>query len=147
MRKKKKQKKKELINNVIKIEEAIFEKYKGDSPYSNRVMEILHNIRENEEFRDNIVNGEIKPEELSSMDVIKMVSKEKQEKLDETKKNKVNSIQSDWILNHTKVTEGVYKCRKCGGNKTTQSEMQTRSADEPMTLFITCVDCGNGWKI
>ena len=71
-------KKKELINNVIKIEEAIFEKYKGDSPYSNRVMEILHNIRENEEFRDNIVNGEIKPEELSSMDVIKMVSKEKQ---------------------------------------------------------------------
>ena len=140
-------KKKELINNVIKIEEAIFEKYKGDSPYSNRVMEILHNIRENEEFRDNIVNGEIIPEELSSMDVIKMVSKEKQEKLDETKKNKVNSIQSDWILKHTKVTEGVYKCRKCGGNKTTQSEMQTRSADEPMTLFITCVDCGNGWKI
>ncbi len=110
-------------------------------------MEILHNIRENEEFRDKIVNGDIKPEELSSMDVIKMVSKEKQEKIDETKKNKVNSIQSDWELKHAKVIEGVYKCRKCGGSKTTQKEMQTRSADEPMTLFITCVECGNGWKI
>jgi transcription elongation factor S-II len=24
--------------------------------------------------------------------------------------------------------------------------MQTRSADEPMTTFVTCIDCGNRWK-
>ena len=70
------------------------------------------------------------------------------EKLQETySKNKVNESRSDWNEKHTKATSGVYKCRKCGGNKTTQSEMQTRSADEPMTLFIHCVDCGNDWKI
>ena len=140
------QKRKELIDKVIKIEEAIYINNKGDSPYTNRVLEILHNLKENEEFKNNIVEGIIQPEELSTMDVIKMVSKEKKEKIDETIKNQVSSIQSDWDLKHTKVTEGVYKC-KCGSNKTTQSEMQTRSADEPMTLFITCVVCGNRWKL
>ena len=142
-----KSKTKELIKNVVQIEEKIFEKYKGDSPYSNRVLEILHNIKENEEFRTKIVNGDIKSEELASMDVIKMITKEKQDQIVETKKNKVNSFQSDWDKKHRKVTNGVYKCRKCGGSKTTQQEMQTRSADEPMTVFITCVECGNGWKI
>lgn len=140
-------KRKELIDIVVKTEEALYEKYKGDSPYSNRAMEILHNIKENEDFRNKIVNGDIKPEELATMDVIKMVSKEKQKEIAETKNNKVTSIQSDWEMKHTKVTEGVYKCGKCGCNKTTQKEMQTRSADEPMTVFITCVECGNGWKI
>lgn len=142
-----KSKKKELIKNVVQIEEKIFEKYKGDSPYSNRVLEILHNIKENEEFRTKIVNGDIKSEELASMDVIKMITKEKQDQIVETKKNKVNSFQSDWDKKHRKVTNGVYKCRKCGGSKTTQQEMQTRSADEPMTIFITCLDCDNQWKI
>ena len=64
-----------------------------------------------------------------------------------TIENKVNESRSDWNEKHTKVISGVYKCRKCGGSKTTQFEMQTRSADEPMTLFIHCLDCGNQWKI
>jgi transcription elongation factor S-II len=140
-------KRKELIDIVVKIEDALYEKYKGDGPYSNRVMEVLHNIKENEDFRNKIVKGDIKPEELATMDVVKMVSKEKQKQIAETKNNKVTSIQSDWEMKHTKVTEGVYKCNKCGCKKTTQKEMQTRSADEPMTLFITCTECGNGWKI
>ena len=93
------------------------------------------------------MNGDIKSEELASMDVIKMITKEKQDQIVETKKNKVNSFQSDWDKKHRKVTNGVYKCRKCGGSKTTQQEMQTRSADEPMTIFITCLDCDNQWKI
>lgn len=110
-------------------------------------MEILHNIKENEEFRKKIVNGEIDAESLASMDEREMIDKDKRKKIDETINNKVNSVRSDWEEKHTKVTSGVYKCKKCGGDKTTQSEMQTRSADEPMTVFIHCVDCGNSWKI
>ena len=36
-----------------------------------------------------------------------------------------------------KAPDGAFTCR-CGSRKTMFYEMQTRSADEPMTLFITC---------
>tara|TARA_Y100000816_G_C26103998_1_gene585992 strand:- start:2341 stop:2793 length:453 start_codon:yes stop_codon:yes gene_type:complete len=42
---------------------------------------------------------------------------------------------------------GLFKCPKCKHRKTTYYSMQTRSADEPMTNFITCLNCGNRWKI
>ena len=143
------QQKQELIQKVIKIEEAIYEKYKGDGPYTNRVLEILHNIKDkdNIEFREGIVKGDILPNDLATMDEVKMLNKEKRLELDKTIENKVNEARSDWEKTHMKVESGVYKCRICGGNKTTQSEMQTRSADEPMTVFITCADCGNRWRI
>ena len=37
---------------------------------------------------------------------------------------------------------GIYKCNACKSWKTTYYLMQTRSADEPMTCFITCLLCG-----
>jgi len=40
-----------------------------------------------------------------------------------------------------------FKCHKCKQKKCTYYQMQTRSADEPMTVFITCVNCKNKWKI
>ena len=48
--------------------------------------------------------------------------------------------------------EGMFECSKCRHNKakntrkTTYYQMQTRSADEPMTTFVTCHECGNRWK-
>lgn len=41
---------------------------------------------------------------------------------------------------------GLFKCRKCGSKKTQYYQMQTRSADEPMTTFVTCCGCGLKWK-
>ncbi|OJD28474.1 transcription elongation factor S-II [Blastomyces percursus] len=38
------------------------------------------------------------------------------------------------------------QCGKCGQRKVTYTEAQTRSADEPMTLFCTCTVCGKSWR-
>lgn len=43
-------------------------------------------------------------------------------------------------------TEGLFKCSKCKTRKTTYYQKQTRSADEPMTTFVSCLNCGNNWK-
>lgn len=40
-----------------------------------------------------------------------------------------------------------FKCGKCKARKCTYREVQLRSADEPMTLLICCVNCGHRWKI
>ena len=39
-----------------------------------------------------------------------------------------------------------FKCGRCKSKKCTYYELQTRSADEAMTIFITCLNCGNRWK-
>lgn len=41
---------------------------------------------------------------------------------------------------------GLFQCGKCKSTKTTYYQMQTRSADEPMTTFVTCITCNNRWK-
>ena len=42
--------------------------------------------------------------------------------------------------------EGNYTCNKCKCKKVTYYELQTRSADEPMTAYFTCLNCHNHWK-
>ena len=39
-----------------------------------------------------------------------------------------------------------FTCRKCKSKKCSYYQLQTRSADEPMTTFVTCIDCGKRWK-
>lgn len=39
-----------------------------------------------------------------------------------------------------------FKCRKCGKRECSYYQLQTRSADEPMTTYVTCLNCGNNWK-
>ena len=39
-----------------------------------------------------------------------------------------------------------FLCGRCHKRECTYYEMQTRSADEPMTIFITCLNCGKHWR-
>jgi len=40
----------------------------------------------------------------------------------------------------------MFTCKKCRSKKCTYYELQTRSADEPATIFVTCLDCGKHWR-
>lgn len=39
-----------------------------------------------------------------------------------------------------------YKCRRCSKREVSYVEMQLRSSDEPMSLFFTCLNCGERWR-
>ena len=41
--------------------------------------------------------------------------------------------------------EGIYCCPRCKSKRTTFYQMQVRSADEPMTSFISCMKCDKTW--
>lgn len=45
-----------------------------------------------------------------------------------------------------KASTDKFKCGKCKSKECTYYQLQTRSADEPMTTFVTCINCGNRWK-
>ena len=40
----------------------------------------------------------------------------------------------------------AYTCGRCFKKECTYYQLQTRSADEPMTTFVTCLNCGKRWK-
>ena len=40
----------------------------------------------------------------------------------------------------------LFTCKKCKQNKCTYYQMQTRSADEPMTVFVSCLNCSARWR-
>ncbi|XP_077826512.1 transcription elongation factor A protein 3 isoform X6 [Macaca mulatta] len=43
-------------------------------------------------------------------------------------------------------TTDLFQCSKCKKKNCTYNQVQTRSADEPMTTFVLCNECGNRWK-
>jgi len=45
-----------------------------------------------------------------------------------------------------KASTDKFKCGKCKSKECTYYQLQTRSGDEPMTTFVTCISCGNRWK-
>lgn len=59
---------------------------------------------------------------------------------------KVNSESQTEEQSEELEIEGLFKCPKCKHKKTTYYSVQTRSADEPMTNFITCLKCSHRWK-
>jgi DNA-directed RNA polymerase subunit M/transcription elongation factor TFIIS len=69
----------------------------------------------------------------------------------------VDLQQTNNIENPPRPKPGVHRCNKCfydkslkddaeRGKRTWYYELQTRSSDEPMTQFVTCLDCGFKWK-
>jgi DNA-directed RNA polymerase subunit M/transcription elongation factor TFIIS len=57
-------------------------------------------------------------------------------------------IKRDKSRLHTNIeaSTDLFTCKKCRSKKCTYYELQTRSADEPATIFITCLDCGTNCK-
>jgi transcription elongation factor S-II len=91
---------------------------------------------------EQIDSGKIKPEDVSKLSVYDINPDNWKKILDEkTKRDKIK-----YELKPEAMTD-QYKCRRCGSRKCSYYEIQTRSADEPMTQFFTCIDCDNRWKM
>ena len=88
-----------------------------------------------------IKKGEIKTRDIAFMRH-QMLQPEKWQKLIDKK------IQRDKNLTEVDLSSATdeFKCYKCKNRVCTYYQLQTRSADEPMTTFVTCMTCGNRWK-
>jgi len=118
---------------------------KWDNPhfvqiYIDRVRSIYFNLN-NETLLQQLADGTIKPHVVAFM----MHQELRPEKWEKLIKEKIQRDKYKYETNIEAATD-TFKCRKCQSNKCTYYQMQTRSADEPMTTFVTCIDCGNRWK-
>jgi DNA-directed RNA polymerase subunit M/transcription elongation factor TFIIS len=106
--------------------------------HSNPFVDIHNKLKEEEE-KD---NGEDRNDEFC----LKLASLCPEQVYPENWSKLINKIENYKKEINKKNTSDLFKCGKCKKRETTYFQAQTRSADEPMTIFITCVHCGNKWK-
>jgi len=131
------------------IEEALNEVLPKKETYMNQARSILYNLKDpkNLTFRFKLMMGFYTPAQVPTMKSEAMASDEKNAERAKQRKFAMEEIQSDWALkNGQQRITGMFTCGKCKGVRTTYFQMQTRSSDEPMTTFVSCLTCNNRWK-
>ncbi|XP_031709240.1 transcription elongation factor A protein 3 isoform X2 [Anarrhichthys ocellatus] len=131
---------------AAEIEDHIYQETKvTDMKYKNRVRSRISNLKDlkNPGLRRNVLAGNIDLSRIASMSAEEMAS-------DELKQLR-NVLTQEAIREHQMAKTGgtstdLLQCEKCRKSNCTYNQVQTRSADEPMTTFVLCNECGNRWK-
>ena len=142
---------KAIFNYCIKIakEKKIVRKWDNKyfvELYINRFRSIYSNINPklstcNKTLLRKLKNGKLKSQKLAFMTHQEMNPKKWKKLIEEKIKRDKNLTEID-----LSAATDEFKCYKCKKNICTYYQLQTRSADEPMTTFVTCLNCGNRWK-
>jgi len=141
--------------NSLNLEKGIFnytlkeaERYKIVKKWDNKhfvqiyldhLRSIIVNLKK--EIIQQITDGTIKPHVVAFMTHQELCPEKWNQLIEAKSKRDKNKFET----NISAATD-VFTCRKCKGNQCTYYQMQTRSADEPMTTFVTCLLCSTRWK-
>lgn len=132
-------------NDMIskKYETALYKMCETISKQTNTNIEVVYNKEVYDKLGE-IMNAEEKEQRIKITSDIFKVRTGTNSVFFEPFKNK-RDIENDRMLNPPEVKQGIFQCRKCKSKRTWSYQLQTRSADEPMTNFVTCVECKNRW--
>lgn len=138
---------KAILKVATDIESEVFKaEYSAvNDSYRNKLRTFTMNLRnkKNPDLRARLLDGQITPGafiKMSPNDMAPDALKKEIEKL-----NKQNLFDAQGATEKRAVTDR-FTCGKCKHKKVSYYQMQTRSADEPLTTFCTCENCGNRWK-
>lgn len=110
---------------------SIYENLRGEQSY----------IQNNENWLQKIKSGEVSVRTFAEMDAVDLCPsrwKSAVEKMIENEKKLYSKNDSASIFMWCSACKRKTKCD--------YYQMQTRSADEPMTTFVTCLECDRKWK-
>eukprot|EP01060_Flectonema_neradi_P004643 TRINITY_DN13013_c1_g1_i1.p1 TRINITY_DN13013_c1_g1~~TRINITY_DN13013_c1_g1_i1.p1 ORF type:complete len:582 (+),score=126.56 TRINITY_DN13013_c1_g1_i1:33-1778(+) len=110
-----------------------------------KLKQIVTNLQDpkNAEFRELVLYKPSPYDLVKTMTAADMANPEIRRERQETTAYETEAMRLDY--NKPAITR-QFKCGRCKQNKTVYTQLQTRSADEPMTTFVNCVNCGNAWK-
>jgi len=96
----------------------------------------------NKSIVDKIKKKTLTPEQLINSQPWELYTEHWKDIVEE--QNKTDKI----IIDKTPVfTTTQFTCSKCKNNECKTYSLQTRSADEPTTIFVNCIKCNNTWKM
>ena len=141
------------IDMSIKIEEGIYEftllyitnNHLGNdyvmSIYIDKFFSIYNNINnhvENTYLKNALIDNLLDPRFVAFM-LPHQLCPDKWKKI-------VNKYETKKMREQDIISTDLYQCGKCKAKRSTVFFQQTRSADEPMTVFITCLGCGHQFR-
>ncbi len=114
--------------------------------YVDKFKSILLNLNakstvKNKDLLKRLKNKEFKAHELAFMTHQELYPEKWKYLIDK----KIKRDKSEGVVDLSAATDEFF-CFKCKKRKCSYYQMQTRSADEPMTTFVTCLLCGNNWR-
>ena len=113
--------------------------------YTTKALGLEGNIKnpKNTQLRARLLSGE-----LGVRDFVAMTPQEMFPELYDEVYSRITlrDLRRTTTTDHRTAPDGAYTCRRRGSKKTVYSAVQIRSADEPMTIFVSCLACKRNWK-
>ena len=148
----------QLAKNIIKdfigltfvesIEKNLFE-YSKESKniYMNKLKYIFEIINPKSKIYNKKIISDIKKKKLTPYQLVynkpwELYTENWKDIVEEQNKNDKIVIDKTAEFTTTQFT-----CSKCKNNECKTYSLQTRSADEPTTIFVNCIKCNNTWKM
>ena len=148
---------------ATRLEAAIFEAHgKGldeapDAAYAEQFKTLASNFKRNVPLTLGFFQGDIGAARLARMTSAELQSDAARKQAEAARREAQEAVQLDWLLKNRgamlasagmTASEGMLTCPKCKKRNTTYYQKQTRSADEPMTTFASCLNdtCLFRWR-
>jgi transcription elongation factor S-II len=144
----------EKLNKVVKnkklskqVEQNIYNVYQNKpKQYLNKMVSLYINFNSKSHIGNKQFLKKLKKKEINVDDIASMTP---QEIYPEHWKNIVETRKINNEYLYSKRPESystIYTCGRCKKKKVSYYQIQTRSADEAMTVFYRCIVCRNKWR-
>ncbi|PLN82493.1 transcription factor S-II, central domain-domain-containing protein [Aspergillus taichungensis] len=136
-----------VLSKASAVEAAAYSAFGPETKegYRTKIRSLFQNLKNksNPKLRVRVLSSEFTPEDFVKMSHEELRSAEQRE---QDRKIQKENMDKAMVAQAERSISTSLQCGKCGQRKVTYTEAQTRSADEPMTLFCTCVNCGKSWR-
>jgi DNA-directed RNA polymerase subunit M/transcription elongation factor TFIIS len=134
---------KSVYNYSVQCDDPSWENPRFKSRYRHKAMEVIRLLEDPAcSLKSRILSGEVKTRDVGALGPRELFPG-----------GPYDAMHNELIIEEERrraaaenVPEGLFQCRKCKSKKTRYYQVQTRSADEPMTTFVTCLQCSTRWK-
>ncbi len=136
-----------LFDYIKEVENTDFYDKSFEEHYLDDALSLYRNLNPEASVSNNYLKDQILSNTLSPYNLVRMPKKDlfrpKWDKIEETR---LKDIKTEIEEKCSVVTTDMFRCGKCKKRKCSYYQLQIRSQDEPMTTFVTCVECGNSWR-
>ena len=126
-----------ILNSIIDFTTTYV--YVNESPFlineifNSKVTELLHFFEKSNYIKELINDKVIDPSNIATMKPFEL-NPESYRDIIEKKTYEIKKKKQKGAT--------IFSCKKCKMNNCDVTQKQTRSADEPATTFVTCLECG-----